>query len=151
MSSRLGSALQVALRIFRSFGLSGPSPTMKNHSVFEVFHKVHLKSHFLTCNFLMCLLHFGSRSVISSWVYCIFAFCFSWGAQMASKSDFQRFWWPFGSLLGPLGLFLAAASDILGASCAPLGAPGGHHGALWVSLLTFWRSLGPSCETFRGF
>ena len=32
--------------------------TMKNHNVFEVFQRMTKKTHFLTCNFLMCLLHF---------------------------------------------------------------------------------------------
>ena len=88
--------------------------------------------------------------MISSYVYCIFYFRFSWGAQMASKSDFQRFWSPFGSLLGALWESLGATWASLGACCDPLGAPGGHQGALWVSLLMLWKTLGLSCEHFGG-
>ena len=45
-------------QVFRWLACLEPPKVVKNHSVYEVFHKVHLKSHFLTCNFLMCLLHF---------------------------------------------------------------------------------------------
>ena len=67
---------------------------------------------------------------------------------MASKSDFQRFWLPFGSLLGPLGLSLGASWASLVASCDPLRAPGGRPRALLVSLLMLWKSRGLSCEHF---
>ena len=67
---------------------------------------------------------------------------------MASKTDVQRFWSPFGKLLGPLGLSLDATSASLGACCDPLGVLGGHQGALWVSLVMLWKSRGLSCEHF---
>ena len=42
-----------------SFWRSLETPRMmKNHRVFDVFQRMTPKSHFLTCNFLMCLLHF---------------------------------------------------------------------------------------------
>ena len=101
-----------------------------------------------TFSCVYCIL--SSRWVISSWVYCIFAFCFSWGAQMASKGDFQRFWSPFWILLGSLELSLGVTWASLGACCDPLGALGCHQVALWVSLLMLWRYLGISWGHFGG-
>ena len=46
-----------ASRSLAKTGSSWRSGMMKNHRVFEVFHKMYLKSHFLTCNVLVCLLH----------------------------------------------------------------------------------------------
>ena len=61
---------------------------------------------------------------------------------MASKSDFRRFWLPFGSLLGPLGLFLGAAWDSLSALWRPLGDHFGFSGLRLALLLLFWHEFG---------
>ena len=93
---------------FQVPGLFGPPPTMKNHRVFEVFHKIHLKSHFLTCNFLMCLLHFGL--VMSDFLMGLLHFCFSFflgcpdGFQERFSVILVALWEPLGPSWGLLGV-----------------------------------------------
>ncbi len=122
----------------------------KKPSVFEFFHKVHHKSHFLTCNFLMCLLHVGL--VRSDFLMDVLHFCFSFflgcpdGLHERFSTILVALWEPLGRSLGVLGRHLG----FLGACCDPRGVLGGHQVALWVSLLMLWRYLGISWGHFGG-
>ena len=98
--------------------LPGPPPTMKNHRVFEVFHKRHLKSHFLTCNFLMCL--------FDIWLYLVREERFPHGFIAFSLSVFlgvSR--WPPRAIFNDFGRPLGASWALFGSPWAPLGLPWG--------------------------
>ena len=70
--------------------------------------EMHLKSHFLTCNFLMCLLHFGL--VRSDFLMGLLHFCFLffWGCPDGLQERFSvilvALWEPLGRSLGVLGV-----------------------------------------------
>ena len=118
MSSRLGSARWSAVGIFRWLACLEPPKVVKNNSVYEVFHKVHLKSHFLTCNFLTRLLHFWFQ--ISDFLMGLLHFCFLFflgcpdGFQDRFSTILVALWEPLGLSLGITWASLRAFATLWG-------------------------------------
>ena len=63
-----------------------------------------------------------------------FHFSFFLGCPDTSKSDFLRFWSPFGSLWDPLGVFLGSIERTWSALWSPLGT-------ILVTMLISWGVL----------
>ena len=119
-------------------GLPGHPPTMKNHMVFDVFHKMHLKRHFLTCNFLMCLLHFWLQ--MSDFLMGLLHFCFLFflgcpdGLQQRFSTILVALWEP----LGPSWAVLGRRLGFLGGSWKPPRSP---LGLTFDALFVSWHLL----------
>ena len=81
---------------------------MKKHRVFDVFHKIHLESQFLTCNFLMCLLHFWLDMSDFLIGLLLFLLLFFSGCPDGLQERFSvilvALWEPLGPSLGVLGI-----------------------------------------------
>ena len=101
---------------------------MKNQWVFEVFHKMHLKSHFLTCNFLMCLLHFWLQMSDFLMGLLHFHFLFFLGCPDGLQERFSMIlvalWEPLGPSWAVLGHHLGFLGGLLflGATKEPFGS-----------------------------
>ena len=118
---------------------------MKNHRVFEVVHKLHPKSHFLTCNFLMCLLHvsFEMSDFLMGLLH--FHFLFFLGCPDGLQERFSMSLVALGEPLGPswavLGRRLGFLGGLLRPSWGPWRPPRSPLGLTFDALEVTWSLL----------
>ena len=95
---------------------------MKNHSVFEVFRRWSLFSHFLTCKnhgVFELFVIFVMLRVKNHMVFDVFTTYFLGGAQRAPKIDFGRVLGAFESPLGGHFEHVGGAVELLGHRLGP--------------------------------
>ena len=106
----------------------------------------------MTCNFLMCLLHFLVRGeLFPHECIAFFVFVFPGMPKCAPRSIFEAFGRPLGSLGGSFGRTFELWGR-LGTPSVPIlvswGALWRTHGSLGTTLAVIQRS---SCHNFEGF
>ena len=112
-------AFERASRSLAKTGLSGPPWRVKNHSVFDVFRRWSLFSHFLTCKNHSVFELFAMLRVKNHSVFDVFTKYFLGGAQRAPKIDFGRVWGLFESPLGTSFGHVGGAVALLGHRLGP--------------------------------